>query len=352
MLEIIRDTRRLEEVTESWRALAAFNPVPMLSHEWTIAAAEAFASRAELAVFAIWEGEQLRAAAPLGLFREGFSRRLHLIHYPLREPGALLFRDEKALADLSEAIGKENHALSLARLHAGSLEERAMRENRRGSLTLFADTGSTHAAVLPSTEKALEASMSSSARTTLRRKLRRAEKYGTVRFVVERPDAQQCADMVEDLVRIEGSGWKRRNGTALVCLPEQRAFFDAYSKRVAETGGLRVYRMLIDGRTVAIRIGLVSERRLYELKIGFDEAFRDCSPGLLLTHETLKAAIAEGLERHEFLGMAEDWQRHWPLEVRNHVSVRRYPLATTGTLILGQDIYDRVRGRLLSLARR
>ena len=107
--------------------------------------------------------------------------------------------------------------------------------------------------------------------------------------------------------------------------------------------------MKIDGATIAMRLGLRSQGRLYELKIGFDEAFQACSPGLVLTHETLKASIREGLTRHEFLGVGEEWQRHWPLRRQEDVTVRYYPLTMKGAYSLFRDFLNEGLKRLRRL---
>lgn len=352
MLEIVRDLSRLEAMADAWQELAVHNQVPMLSHEWTVAAARAFGKKAELAIFALWDGPRLRAVAPLGVFRSGLSQRLQSLSHEVREPESLLFRDRVSLQELLRAVTQYGPALSLAGVPRGGDEELVLRDVRAGSLTYFGRTFFSHAVLLPSTGAQLDASLSKSARTMFRRKLKQAEKHGDVTFSAEVLDEGNWEAAIQDLVRIESSGWKRENGTSLVDLPGLRKFYEHYTRLKAASGTLRAYRMRIAGRTVAIRLGAVAGGRLYELKIGFDDNFRTCSPGMLLTHETLKAAIAEGFAKHEFLGGAEDWQKHWPLQVHEHVTIRRYPLAFNGALILGQDVLDRVGGRMRQFTER
>jgi CelD/BcsL family acetyltransferase involved in cellulose biosynthesis len=352
MLEIVRDLSRLEAMSEPWRGLSVHNPVPMLSHEWTVAAARAFGKKAELAIFALWDGPKLRAVAPLGLFRSGFSQRLQFLAQEVYEPESLLFRDRASLMELLSAVTQYGPALSLAGLPRGGDEELVLRDMRGGSLTYFGRIFFSHAAVLPATGAQLDDCLSKSARTMFRRKLKQAEKHGPVTFSAETLDEQNWEAAIQDLIRIESSGWKRENGTSLVDLHDLRQFYEDYTRLKAASGALRAYRMQIAGQTVAIRLGAVADGRLYELKIGFDDNFRNCSPGMLLTHETLKAAIAEGLTMHEFLGGAEDWQKHWPLQIHEHVTIRRYPFAINGALILGQDVLGRVGGRVRQFAER
>jgi CelD/BcsL family acetyltransferase involved in cellulose biosynthesis len=101
---------------------------------------------------------------------------------------------------------------------------------------------------------------------------------------------------------------------------------------------LRLFFLKIDGKRIAARMAVVNGGRLWELKIGYDEAWSNCMPGILLTHETLRWAVESGLEAHEFLGQAEQWERHWPTEEDEYVSMRIYPLAPAGQLSLVRDV--------------
>jgi len=352
MLEIIRDLPRLEAIAGPWHELAVHNPAPMVGHEWAVAAGKAFGKKTVPAVFALWDGPELRAVAPLGLSRVGLSRRLQFLDRELQEPDSLLFRDRKSLEDLIDAIARHGQALALYGLPHGGEEEAVLRDRRGGSLTFCGRPYISHAALLPPTVAQLDETLSKHARAMLRRGLKLAQKQGDVTFSMETLDEKNREAFMEDLVRVEGSGWKRKNGTSLLDLPDQRRFYEHYLELKAASGTLRAHRMLIADKVVAIRLGAVAGGRLYELKIGYDDSFRDCSPGILLTHESLKAEIAEGLSVHEFLGGAEDWQKRWPLHVNRHVTVRRYPYNVNGALNLGQDVLDRVGSRVLRLVRR
>jgi CelD/BcsL family acetyltransferase involved in cellulose biosynthesis len=344
MLEIVRDLSRLEAIADQWSELAARRPSPMLSHEWTVAAAKAYGEKAEMAVFLLWDRARLRAAAPLAVFRNGFSRHLRFLAQDLGEPDALLFEDRQSLTALLTEIGQQGLALRLSLLPRNGDEMAILRRMRSGSLN-FERPAFGHAAILPPTAAQLEEGLSKSSKTMLRRKLKRAEKFGDVSFLMEPLSVDSWQGFLKELVRVEGCGWKGRSGTSLSHNTEQREFFEHYAASKAASGKLRGYRMLIDGQTAAIRLGVVAEGTLYELKIGFDEAFQACSPGIILTHETLKAAVAEGIKVHEFLGVAEDWQRHWPLQVHERMTVRRYPLAVNGALNLTKDVLDQAKNR-------
>ena len=61
----------------------------------------------------------------------------------------------------------------------------------------------------------------------------------------------------------------------------------------------------VDDTLAAVRMAVEVENTLWELKIGYDEQFAKWSPGVVLTHETIRHAFEHGLSGLEFLGRAE-----------------------------------------------
>lgn len=226
MIEIIDTQNRLEDIKPAWEALADVSQSPLLSHAWIASSAKAFARIATPAIFVLWDGYEIDAAAPLGLFRDGLTDRLHFIGYLLREPNNLLYRNEVALRDLVTQIFSHARPFSMARIASSGVEERVLQAAcPRGTLMLRAQTGVTHAALLPASIEALDIAMSSSARSSFRRKLKRARALGEVTFTVDRPRPGTVSEIIDELIRIEASGWKGRMGTAIAFDPALKTFF-------------------------------------------------------------------------------------------------------------------------------
>ncbi|MFI4989047.1 MAG: GNAT family N-acetyltransferase, partial [Alphaproteobacteria bacterium] len=66
------------------------------------------------------------------------------------------------------------------------------------------------------------------------------------------------------------------------------------------------------------------------LKIGFAAEFARCSPGILLTVETIRYAARAGLRSYEFLGEVEPWISAWTPLTHPCVSFRAYPFNARG----------------------
>jgi CelD/BcsL family acetyltransferase involved in cellulose biosynthesis len=163
---------------------------------------------------------------------------------------------------------------------------------------------------------------------------------GKVEFEVLHPDVGTFTPYLEEFFRIEASGWKGRAGTAALCNPHAHQCYCDYARSATQLGTLRLFFLKIDGKAIAGRIAVEHGKRLWELKIAYDEAYSKCMPGIILTHETLRYAVERGLEAYEFLGQAEAWERHWPCEEDEYVSMRVYPFTLIGQLSLAQDVYQ------------
>jgi CelD/BcsL family acetyltransferase involved in cellulose biosynthesis len=189
----------------------------------------------------------------------------------------------------------------------------------------------------------IEDSMSASRRSTLRRKRKNAEKHGPVHFNILRPQPEELPALLDEFFRVESSGWKGRAATGLQYDTRRASFFRMYCDRMARRGALRLGFMTIGDMTAAVRIDVVWGNKSWELKIGYDERFANCSPGLLLSHEALKHGEAEGLLGHHFLGEAESWHNTWAIKTMNRVTLRYYPTTFAGAVTFLQDVSSRIR---------
>lgn len=127
----------------------------------------------------------------------------------------------------------------------------------------------------------------SKTRQTYRRKRRKLEELGHLETVF--------LDRWEDIEReldaflaLEGSGWKRRSGTALICDPQWQAWHRDVVRNAAQDGACLFAALKLDGQMLA---GAVVDWRgtTAELgKIAYDESYARYSPGGLLTLDTLE----------------------------------------------------------------
>lgn len=330
-METLASPADLRRATAGWEALAGSSAaLPTQDAAWAIACAEAFGDAHVLV-----HGELAAPEAIAPLARRG--RRLELLGVTqLYEPADVLARSEQALDALAEQVLRERRPLFLGRIPAGAPIVAALRRalGRRGVLRVAEAPG--HPA-LALTEAWQEpgGGLSSSRRSALRRARRRAEQAGEVSVELLAPAPEQVGSLLDEAIDVEARSWKGRAGTALATAPELARFYRAYAAEAAARGQLRVELLRIDGRAVAMQLGVEWRRRIWLLKIGFDEAHAAASPGQLLLGESIADAARRGLEGYELLGSAAPWTDVWAPELRACVRVAAYPAGVHGAVALG-----------------
>jgi len=346
-IDLITTRAQFASLEAAWTALAERTASPLDSHAWYAACAESFARDGDLRMFIARDENGLRAVAPLVKDRSGVLPRLRLLGFQAGEPQALPHADGEALAAVCAAVLRTGLALDLPRLPADSREISALTQAARGAVLPVLRPGSTAAYRNPilGDWKSFEAAMSSKQRSELRRRRKKLEELGDVAFEASAPTESDFQAPLEAFFAVEGTGWKRRNGTALVQDPQARAMFEAYARQAARQGRLRLFFLRLDGRVVAGQLHVQFEDRLWALKIGFDETLAKHAPGALLTHEVLRYGCDHDLKAFEHLGGAEEWQRRWPTEEQRYSTLRLYPLSASGGAALTADTLDFVRRR-------
>jgi CelD/BcsL family acetyltransferase involved in cellulose biosynthesis len=163
----------------------------------------------------------------------------------------------------------------------------------------------------------------------LRRRRRRLARTG--RVAVEVSDgAERLDELLREGLRLEGSGWKERRGTAIASRGDTRRFYDDVARWARAEGLLRLAFLRLDGRGLAFELALQDARAWWFLKGGYDPGAARHAPGKLLAHEMIARAAAAGLERFEFLGAAEAWKVEFTRECRERVRVQAFAPTTFG----------------------
>jgi CelD/BcsL family acetyltransferase involved in cellulose biosynthesis len=163
----------------------------------------------------------------------------------------------------------------------------------------------------------------------LRRRRRRLEDEGVLTFEVT-DGTTDLEDLLEDGFRVETSGWKAAQQTAIVSRAETRRFFTEVARWAAGRGWLRLAFLRLDGRALAFQFGLEEGGAYYFLKGGIETEFHRFAPGKLLVQEMLERAFSSGLERFEFLGQPESWKLEWTDDVRVLVVVDAFAPSLPG----------------------
>lgn len=350
-VEVVRSSRELTALEAEWESLALSLGLPMLSHAWVLACAEALYEIGELHIITVRLHGSLVAVAPLVAVKRAGVSYLELAGASyLYEPSGLLYRDEESLAALTRAVVSYGCPVVLARIPAESPLIPQIRSIVCGrGVVVEGAVGYTLSVPISSGWKEYVASLSSRRRYDLRRARHRAEEGGVVTVRVYSPRPEEVEEGIAEFVRIEATGWKGRNGSSLSQRNSLREFFLRYAALASQSGTLRLGFLDVAGNPIAAQISVIYAERIWVLKIGYDETWSRCSPGSQLLAETMKYAFECKLKSYEFLGSDESWLHGWVTERRGYRTTGCYPATARGMYGLAADTVHRIRTRVASL---
>jgi CelD/BcsL family acetyltransferase involved in cellulose biosynthesis len=294
-----RGTQSVNELRGEWDAIAEGLDHPFLASSWLSLWWEAFAPMgAQPAVVKATDAFGLVQAAPL--YRPLHGQRLHgfaNVHTPIS--GIVSSeRATRAMIDLPPGVRRLvwqslNHAEAVAM---------AAELSTRGWLGLVEPQ---HRSPVVEMEQSADAYAGSRGRSLrqragrLERKLRREHDAS---FVFAHP--YESRGFFEECLQLEAFGWKGRGKTAILSDLRTARFYRA----VAATSGARVAAIASPTGPIAFAFCLLHRDRLFLLKTGYDERFRNLSPGFALQYWMIALCHELDLQAYELLGAADPWK--------------------------------------------
>lgn len=135
---------------------------------------------------------------------------------------------------------------------------------------------------------AFEAVLAGSRRKDMRRRWRRLAELGSVTLRTD-TEGPSLATALESFLALEASGWKGARGTALASRPATASYARALAAQTGTSVGMRLDRLMLDGKAIAGSIALLSGGTAYLYKTAYDEDFARYAPGILLEGEIVRA---------------------------------------------------------------
>jgi CelD/BcsL family acetyltransferase involved in cellulose biosynthesis len=123
--------------------------------------------------------------------------------------------------------------------------------------------------------------------------------------------------------------------------PICKGFIHEVCLRFAETGALRVFRLLIAGRVAATRVGFVLGETLYLYYSGFEPALAHLSVGTTLVAEIFKHAIGEKLRTVNLSTGDDQSKRRW--RPREHMYHDARIVSPTSASRLKHDAFSAIQ---------
>lgn len=347
-MKLVRSASDLERWRAAWHSLEARATLPTQSFAWTLASAASFQAEGGLYVAGEEDGGNLDAVAPLAMRGRGPRRRLEALSVAeLSEPADILCANADALDCLVRELARTRVPLVLDRVPADTPTVEAVRSawGLRGVVLCRPQEDSPFIR-LDDAWREPAAKLSSRRRSDLRRARRRAEQIGAVELEVHTPTEGNLEGLLATAWAVEARSWRAERHGALAQDPLRGPFFRTLARLACREGMLRIALLRAGETTIAMQLALVFARSIWLLKVGFDEEYGRCSPGMLLTAETIRYAAEVGLDKYEFLGVVEPWTQVWTDVVRPYVSLRAYPPSFRGAMVFLGDAAAAARRRL------
>lgn len=306
-----------------WKALWRRVPgaTPFQSPSWLMAWWRQFGTGAPRVLIAR-AGEGLIGVLPLYLLREPGLRKLLPIGIGLSDyidalvdpawpeiGGAML----ASIADIPD--WDECH---LPDLPAGGVLHGA--PGPAGLAEQRGDSGPCPVLMLPDSAAALDTAVPRKTLRDLRQAASRAAAAGGVR--IETADIGTLASMLDDLFRLHEARWRMRGEAGVLADPAVQAFHRDAAPALGAEGMLRLYRLHIGAAVAAVCYGFAWRGRSYAYIGGFDPEMPRLSPGALILHHAIGAAIAEGCAEFDFLRGGETYKYAWGAVDRRSVARR------------------------------
>jgi CelD/BcsL family acetyltransferase involved in cellulose biosynthesis len=321
----------VDGLAEEWRPLCTAGPCfePFFRPEWIAAAIRAFAPGQRVLLLTVRNGSRLRGVLPLLEKTSRTSRltgpqmcsasripRFEFVHDAGPDLPQVL---TAAWQHLREIPGW--NAIELANVpEGGAAEQLAALAREDGFPTCRYEYANSPYIDLSEPRAGNDFSrfgLSSRFRYHLRQGWRELSKRGPLSFRrVETIDRET----LEHFYRLEQSGWKGREGSAILCRPDLRKFYDGLVRGAEQFGYLSMYFLDLGGTTIAAHLAFTYGGRYYPIKVAYDESFSSYGPGHLIIARVLEDCVARGLSRFDCLGEWTDAKAKWTARVRPHVS--------------------------------
>jgi CelD/BcsL family acetyltransferase involved in cellulose biosynthesis len=311
-----------------------------MRHEWFTACAEAFCPPSQLSIRIVRTDGRMTAVAPL-VARSVFGmKRLELLGADiLNEPAGFLYSDDESLDVLLDSILLSRTPILFNGLASDSPEVRKIRERQQSRYSISRSSSFASPWIpISSSWELYYSRISKDWRSAFRRSLRRAEQFGPVRFEIVSPNSDELAALLPVIFQVEAASWKKRLGTALQHHESLNRFFCSYTRSIAPLGKLRLAYLWIAETPVAVQLLVECANRLWVLKVGYNESYAKCSPGITLMNKIIQHAFEMRYEAIELLGRDEQWLNIWPHDLHRYENILQFPISPAAVIGRGLEV--------------
>jgi CelD/BcsL family acetyltransferase involved in cellulose biosynthesis len=171
-------------------------------------------------------------------------------------------------------------------------------------------------------------------RQNLRRKVRRLEEKGVVRFQsLETPE--EVSPWITKAMQLEKVSWKGEEGVGIFMRATHRAFYHLLMENLSARGRLRLSILTIDDQLAAYEIGILGTDNYCMHGTAFDPELASFSPGRLLMLHVLEKCMSEKRRIYDFLQNDQEFKRQMSTQSSSFWDWIVLPQSLRGLILLG-----------------
>ena len=286
-VRILKGREALAALAPAWEAMAAaaIEPNPFYEPWMVLPALDAFGLEQSFRLVTVWNGDRLDAVLPLERARsfkglplptlESWRHRHCLLCTPLvRADGAT-----ETLAALIGSLRAEASIVSLKYIPSDGAFYKALAATdvRCHVLDGYARPVLRRA---KDGETYINEFISRKERQEVRRREKRLQEQGKLTHVALAP-GEDLDRWIDEFLRLEASGWKGKEGSAMACSEPNRRFLTETFTAAYQRGRLEMVGVDLGGKPLGRCTGFVAGEGAYAFKPAYDEAFAKFSPGII-----------------------------------------------------------------------
>ena len=309
-VRLLRTTEDVRALAEEWDDLWHRCPdaTPFQRPEWLLPWIEAFPPQT-IAAIEVRLGNRLTGLAPFLVYRK-------------QSDNVLAFMGGGISDYLDVIVGPEHEAQTMSSIWdaVAALDDWVLMEltdlpahSAVLKVPTFQDVGREHdacsALALPPTEDELLQLLSKRQRANLRNARSRVQKAGGCLIEVASPDT--LSEFLHCLFRLHTIRWSHAGQTGVLSDEKVRTFHQRSAPLLLARGVLRLYRLRMGSRTIAVIYSLFERDTVFCYLQGFDPEFAYYSPGTQLMFAVLEDAVRVGMKKFDFLRGQETYKQHW-----------------------------------------
>ncbi|MDQ7007941.1 MAG: GNAT family N-acetyltransferase [Acidobacteriota bacterium] len=344
-LSIIDHPAELASIGEAWRQLEQADPPSVIgTFHFLSAWCRQRLGEDQLQVLVFHQGSECVGIAPLMIAQRRMGPlRVPTLLYLSRNgyvPGARLLARPDAREIVAEALvdhllhrDRPWHAVRLNNIEPGGpLEATIRRRQEDGARINFGPDEGSATIPLPADWQELMAGFRRDRRKTLRNKTRRMEEeLGLENRAVR--DLREMLPALDECFAVSARSWQGRAGTGIDSNAPSRAFYRDLLTDYARRGQARIQLLRAGGRAVAFELSLAHRDTHYALKTGYDEAFKEYGPGVIVEAAAFRAALEAGDRRVELFHPASQAKLAWGVTSKPFRRVTLFTGSLSGRLL-------------------